>query len=106
MANHSQRTGLLTAVLAGGPFLAGLDLFIVNVAFDEIGRDVGGGTPDLAELSWVLNAYTVTYAALLVPMGRLTDRYGRKGGFVAGLAVFTLASLACGFAGDVWTLVG
>lgn len=104
MENRSQRVGLLTAILAGGPFLAGLDLFIVNVAFDEIGRDLGA--PDLAELSWVLNAYTVTYAALLVPMGRLTDRYGRKGGFLAGLAVFTLASLACGFAGSVWTLVG
>jgi len=90
-------------VLTGAAFLASLDLFIVNVAFDEIGRDFG--TASLGRLSWILNAYAVVYAALLVPMGRLTDRYGRKSGFVAGLIVFTAASLACGFAPGVWWLV-
>jgi MFS family permease len=101
-------TGAVTAILTGATFLAGLDLFIVNVAFDEIGRDfsTSADAPTLSELSWILSAYAVVYAALLVPMGRLTDRYGRKPGFVAGLAVFTLASLACGFAPGVWTLVG
>ncbi|KAA1429493.1 MFS transporter [Nocardioides antri] len=97
----------MTAILTGATFLAGLDLFIVNVAFEEIGRDftTASGGPTLSELSWILSAYAVVYAALLVPMGRLTDRYGRKPGFVAGLAVFTLASLACGFAPGVWELV-
>jgi EmrB/QacA subfamily drug resistance transporter len=104
MASTSQRTGLAVAVLTGAAFLASLDLFIVNVAFDEIGRSFG--TSSLGRLSWILNAYAVVYAALLVPMGRLTDRYGRKSGFVAGMAVFTLASLACGFAPGVWWLVG
>jgi EmrB/QacA subfamily drug resistance transporter len=103
MSSQSQRTGLAVAILTGSAFLASLDLFIVNVAFDEIGRDFG--TSSLGRLSWILNAYAVVYAALLVPMGRLTDRYGRKTGFVAGMVVFTLSSLACGFAPGVWWLV-
>ncbi|MFC0527102.1 MFS transporter [Phytohabitans kaempferiae] len=107
MPSQSQHPRAMTAILTGATFLAGLDLFIVNVAFDEIGRDFAGAgsAPALAELSWVLNAYTVVFAALLVPLGQLSDRYGRKLGFVAGLAVFTGASLACGFADNVWSLV-
>jgi EmrB/QacA subfamily drug resistance transporter len=104
MPKQSQRTGLAIAILTGSAFLASLDLFIVNVAFDKIGRDFG--TSSLGLLSWILNAYAVVYAALLVPMGRLTDRYGRKAGFVAGMLVFTLSSLACGFAPGIWWLVG
>lgn len=105
--SQPQRVGLVTALLTGATFLAGLDLFIVNVAFDDIGRDFArhGTAPTLGQLSWVLNGYAVVFAALLIPMGRLTDRYGRKAGFVAGIAIFTTASLACGFADNVWTLV-
>jgi EmrB/QacA subfamily drug resistance transporter len=106
MTSQSQHPRLLTTVLVGAAFLAGIDLFIVNVAFDEIGRDLAGPSgARLAELSWVLNAYAVLYAALLVPLGRLTDRYGRKPGFVAGLIVFTAASAACALAGSVGALV-
>ena len=101
MSNQSQR--LVTVILVGSAFLTGVDMFIVNVAFDEIGRDYG--TASLAQLSWILSAYAVVFAALLVPMGRLADRYGQKTGFVAGLAVFVAASLACGFAPGVWWLV-
>lgn len=104
MASHSQRTGLAVALLTGSAFLASLDLFIVNVAFDAVGRDFG--TRSLGDLSWILNGYAVVYAALLVPAGRLTDRYGRKSGFVVGMLVFTVASLACGLAPGVWWLVG
>jgi EmrB/QacA subfamily drug resistance transporter len=105
MQTHSQqRTRLAVAILTGSAFLASLDLFIVNVAFGEIGKDFG--TSSLGSLSWILNGYAVVYAALLVPMGRLTDRYGRKTGFVAGMLVFTLASLACGLAPGLWWLVG
>ncbi len=99
----STHTRAVTAVLTGSAFLAGIDLFIVNVAFDEIGRDLG--TASLGSLSWILNAYAVVFAALLIPMGRLTDRYGRKQGFVAGLVVFTLASLACALSGTVGALI-
>ncbi|GAB4003356.1 MFS transporter [Nocardioides ultimimeridianus] len=105
--SQTRRLGLVTALLTGATFLAGLDLFIVNVAFDDIGRDFAahGSAPTLSQLSWVLNGYAVVFAALLIPMGRLTDRYGRKAGFVAGVAVFATASLACGFAVNVWMLV-
>lgn len=108
MAIQSQRrAGVVTAVLVGSAFLTGVDLFIVNVAFDDIGRDfvARGHAPSLSQLSWVLNAYAVIFAALLVPMGRLTDRYGRKGGFVAGIALFTMASAACAMSTNVWELV-
>ncbi len=102
------RRALVTLVLVGSAFLSGIDLFIVNVAFDDIGRDFAarGHAPSLSQLSWVLSAYAVVFAALLVPMGRLTDRYGRKSGFVAGLALFTIASAACGLSTGVWELVG
>jgi len=101
MPNRSQR--IVTAVLVGSAFLAGVDLFIVNVAFDQIGQDFAG--TGLSELSWILNAYAVVYAALLVPMGRLADRAGQKRGFVAGMALFVAASLACGFSPGIWWLV-
>ncbi|TNM49521.1 MFS transporter [Nocardioides albidus] len=101
MPTKSQR--LVVTILIGSAFLTGVDMFIVNVAFAEIGHDFR--TADLAQLSWILSAYAVVFAAFLVPMGRLADRYGQKTGFVAGLAVFTVASLACGFAPGVWWLV-
>jgi EmrB/QacA subfamily drug resistance transporter len=101
MLFRSQR--VVTVVLIGSAFLSSVDLFIVNVAFDQIGRDFE--TAGLAELSWILSAYAVVFAALLVPMGRLADRYGQKRGFVAGLVLFIAASLACGFAPGVWWLV-
>lgn len=95
-------------VTIGAAFMSSLDLFVVNVAFDEIGRDLGVGAPGgptAADLSWVLNAYAVTFAALLVPLGRLADRYGRKQMFVGGLALFVVASVACAVSPGVWTLV-
>jgi EmrB/QacA subfamily drug resistance transporter len=84
---------VILAVLSLAAFMASLDLFIVNVAFDEIGRDFAGSS--LASLSWVLNGYAIVYAALLVPLGRIADRFGPKRGFLIGLSLFTLASGAC-----------
>src|ERR1700759_4169488 len=97
MPDKSQRPGLILAVLSFAAFMASLDVFIVNVAFDAIGADFHGTT--LAQLSWVLNAYAIVYAALLIPAGRVADRYGRKGGFLIGLTVFTLARAACAATG-------
>lgn len=88
--------------------MSSLDLFVVTVAFDDIGSSLGVGRPGgptAADLSWVLNAYAVVFAALLVPFGRLADRYGRKHLFIGGLVVFVLASVACAASGDVWALV-
>ncbi len=100
---RSHRTGLVLGVLSLAAFMASLDVFIVNVAFDDIGRDFHG--PGLSQLSWILNAYTIIYAALLVPAGRLADRYGRKEMFLFGLAIFVAASAACAASGGIWWLV-
>ncbi|MDL9937671.1 DHA2 family efflux MFS transporter permease subunit [Gordonia sp. ABSL1-1] len=97
------RPGLTLLILSLAAFMASLDVFIVNVAFDDIGRDFGDA--GLSQLSWVLSAYAIVYAALLVPAGRIVDRYGRKGGFLLGLALFTIASAACAGAQGIWWLV-
>jgi EmrB/QacA subfamily drug resistance transporter len=90
-------------VLSLAAFMASLDLFIVNVALPDIGRDLHESA--LSNLSWVLNGYAIVYAALLVPFGRLADRYGRKAGFLLGVAVFTLASAGCAASGSLELLV-
>ncbi|MFD9738217.1 DHA2 family efflux MFS transporter permease subunit [Umezawaea sp. NPDC059074] len=100
-APHHPNAVLLVLCLAA--FMASLDVFIVNVAFEDIGRDFGGVR--LADLSWILNAYTIVYAALLVPAGRIADRFGRKGTFLVGLGLFTAASAACAATDGVWWLV-
>ena len=64
-----------------GLFMASLDLFIVNIAFPDLAAEFPG-TP-LPSLSWVLNAYAIVFAALLVPAGRIADRVGRKRVFIA-----------------------
>jgi EmrB/QacA subfamily drug resistance transporter len=102
MVNHSQQR-LMLAVLSLAAFMAGLDMFIVNVAFADIGRSFDGES--LSNLSWVLNGYAIVYAALLVPAGRLADRFGRKAGFLLGVSVFTVASVACALSTSLWMLV-
>src|SRR3954447_23501774 len=85
--------GQVLAIVCVGIVLANLDLFIVNVAMPDIARDFGNA--DLAQLSWILNAYAIVYAALLVFFGRLAERYRRNASFLLGVALFTLASAAC-----------
>lgn len=100
---------LVLTVTVGAAFLASLDLFVVNVAFDAIGSDLQVGSPggpSAGDLSWVLSAYAVVYAALLVPFGRLADRYGRRRLFLWGLVVFGVASTLCALSQGVWWLVG
>lgn len=99
----TQRTRLVVAVVCLGAFMAGLDLFIVNIAFPALERDFPGAGVD--GLSWVLNAYTIVFAALLVPAGRWADAFGRRRVFLTGLAVFTVASAACAAAGSAEMLV-
>jgi EmrB/QacA subfamily drug resistance transporter len=90
------RPGVVLAVTALAAFLAFLDVTIVNIAFPAIVETFP--TTSLADLSWIFNAYNVVFAALLVPAGRLADLAGRKRVFLAGLALFGLASAACAFA--------
>jgi EmrB/QacA subfamily drug resistance transporter len=84
-------------------FLVSIDATVLYAAFPALRRAFADVTP--ADLSWVLNAYTVVYAALLVPAGRVADLRGRKRMFLVGLGVFLIASLCCGLAGDVATLI-
>ena len=98
------RFGPVFAVVTAGIAVVNLDLFIVNVALPSIGRDFHG--TDLASLSWVLNAYAIVFAALLVPAGRAADLIGRRAAFLTGMVVFAVASAACAAAPDVWVLVG
>ena len=80
-------------VASAGAFMGFLDVTIVNIAFPDIQRDFSGTS--LAELSWILNAYAIVFAALLVPAGRIADRIGRRRGFAIGLVVFAVASALC-----------
>ncbi len=98
---HPKRWRIL-AVLGAVAFMAQLDLFIVNIAVPAIGRSFGGS---LDGLSWVLNAYAIVFAALLVPAGRLADHFGRRRFLLIGVAVFTLASAACAAAPSLAILV-
>lgn len=79
-----------------------LDVSVVNVALESL--RVGFDT-DVAGLQWVVNAYTLVFAALLLSTGALGDRLGAKRIFIAGLAVFTLASLGCGLAANLGALI-
>lgn len=92
----------LAAALLGF-FVMTLDALIVNVALPEIGRGFGGG---MTGLQWVVDGYTLMFAALLLSAGSVTDRIGARQAFGAGLMVFTVASAACGFAPNLGVLTG
>ena len=91
-------------VVSVAAFMASLDLFIVNIAFPAISADFSGSS--VSELSWVLNAYAIVFAALLVPAGRFADRIGHRKGFLWGVAVFVIGSALCGAAPSLGALVG
>jgi EmrB/QacA subfamily drug resistance transporter len=84
-------------------FMGFLDVTIVNVAFPSIRHAFPEAS--VADLSWVLNAYNVVFAALLVPAGRLADLVGRRRLFFVGFGLFLVASAACGLAPSVGVLV-
>src|SRR6201987_394505 len=88
----STSPNVVLLIVCAGVVLASLDLFIVNVALPSMARSFGA--TGLGDLSWVLNAYAIVYAALLVLFGRLADRYRRDRGFMVGVAVFVAASAA------------
>src|SRR5216117_3996100 len=79
-----------------------LDVTVVNVALPSIRQDLGFSETSLA---WVVNAYLLTYGGFLLLGGRLGDLYGHRRLFLAGIALFTLASLACGLASSQGFLV-
>jgi EmrB/QacA subfamily drug resistance transporter len=93
---------LALVVLCAGMLMIVLDATIVNVALPSVQRDLGFSQSSLA---WVVNAYLIPFGGLLLLAGRLGDLIGRKRIFVAGLAVFTTASLLCGTSGSQQMLI-
>jgi EmrB/QacA subfamily drug resistance transporter len=104
MARLSQPR-LVLVIVCAGVVLASLDLFIVNVALPQMARDFELRGDGVADLSWVLNAYAIVYASLLVLFGRAAERYPRERAFLLGVALFVAASAACGAATSLPMLV-
>src|SRR4051794_22633988 len=95
------RLALAAAVL--GFFMVTLDAVVVNVTLPSILADLGGG---VTSLQWVVDGYTLTFAALLLSAGSLSDRIGARRAFTIGMTVFVVASVACGLAPSMGVLVG
>src|SRR6267143_677199 len=102
MAQARSNPWLVLVVLTSGFFMILLDTTIVNVAIPAMSA---GLNTTLDQILWVLNAYVLTYAVLLITAGRLGDLYGQRNLFAAGLAIFTVASALCGFALDANQLI-
>src|SRR4051794_28294127 len=98
-----QRKWQVLAVTSVAVFMSFLDVTIVNIAFPDVRGSFAGTS--LSGLSWILTAYNIVFAALLVPAGRLADRTGRRRTFMAGLVVFLAGSAAAGLAPTVEVLV-
>lgn len=92
----------LFAALLGFALIT-LDASVVNVALPEIGSALGGG---LSGLEWVVDAYTLAFAALMLSTGAFADRAGASRAYALGITVFTLASAACGLAPGLAALIG
>src|SRR4051794_40318464 len=98
-AGHA-RTSLVVSSLAF--FVITLDAVIVNLALPSIRTDLGGG---IAGLQWVVDGYTLMFAAVLLSSGALADRTGARKALGHGMALFVLASVACGLAPSLGVLV-
>ncbi len=99
----TKQTKVLTLVaLSLGLAVVQLDVTVVNVAVKQIGGSLGGG---LSVMQWVLSAYTLAFAALILTAGALGDRIGSKRLFIAGFTIFTVASIACGLAPSIAVLI-
>jgi MFS transporter, DHA2 family, methylenomycin A resistance protein len=100
--NQDRFKWLTLAAMSLGFGIVQLDVTIVNVAITSIGQAFGGG---VAALQWVVSAYTIAFAALILTAGALGDRIGAKRIFMAGFAIFTLASLTCALAPTLSILI-
>src|SRR6202044_3447178 len=101
-ARSGLSTSLTLAAMRLGYGGVQLDGTIVNTALNSIGSSLGGG---VAELQWVVNAYTIAFAAFILTAGALGDRIGAKQVFMAGFAIFTAASVACALASNAAILI-
>ena len=101
--NAPGRSWLMLAILLLGQFMCVIDVLVVNVAMPSIATSLHASG---ASLQLVVGGYTIAYAMLLITGARLGDRYGRRRTYLAGVLVFTTASLACALAPDSQVLVG
>jgi len=92
-AGDSRKKVIVLLAMCFALFMAMLDNTVVNVALPTMSRDLGAG---VSGLQWIVDGYVLAFASLLLTGGILGDRYGRKRMFLSGLAIFTMASLACG----------
>src|SRR6185437_2676589 len=99
---RTQSKPLVLVALLAAAFVINLDTTLVNVALPSLTRELGATT---SQLQWVVDAYNLVFAALLLTSGSLSDRFGRKGMLLAGLFVFGGASFAGGFAGSASQLI-
>jgi len=102
LAFAQARPWVVLAVLVMGFFMILLDTTVVNIAIPKI---IVGLHANLAEILWVINAYILVYAVLLITAGRLGDMLGQRAMYASGLALFTIASALCGFAQNATQLV-
>ena len=93
---------LTLTAMSLGYVVVQLDVTVVNTAISSIGSSLGGG---ISELQWVVSAYTIAFASLILTAGALGDRIGAKKVFMAGFALFTAASLGCALAPTAVTLI-
>lgn len=96
----ARRTLVISSLATLATFL---DTTILFVAFPDVSATFADSSP--STLSWVLNAYTIVFAALLIPAGKLADRIGDRRVFLAGSALFTTASMVCGLAPNIELLI-
>ena len=101
-AGSARNPWAVLAVLCLGLFMILLDGTIVNIAIPHIESYFD---TSFSNIEWVMNAYILVFAVLLVPMGRFGDLWGRRKLFVAGMVLFTLGSLACGLAPSIYLLI-
>src|SRR5881396_4423795 len=102
IADTQRSKWLALALLAAAQFVVVLDASIVNVALPSIGKDLGFSQDNL---SWVVNAYVLTFGGFLLLGGRISDLLGRRRVFMAGLVLFALASLLGGLATNSGQLI-
>lgn len=102
-APRSRGLGLVLAAVGIPVFMVTLDNLVVTNALPVIKSELGA---TLSDLQWFVNAYTLAFAALLLTAAAIGDRLGRRRVFLAGIALFTLASAACALATESWMLIG
>ena len=98
-----RRRWTVLAVVSAAQFLIVLDLWVINIALPALQHDFAPAT--LPDVSWILDAYAIVLATLLLPAGRAADSIGRRECFLAGLVVFGIASLGCALAPGLAALI-